>query len=142
MRQILIGAQAALVMVVLAGAALLVRSSINLQQEPIGFDNRGVLTARIALPAAHTGRRTQRARPIARCSSACRSPGVGAARSTRRRRSSARRRSNGLIPEGRPSAGSDPSSSHFVTPGYFSVLRYPFKAGRASPTPTSVRPNS
>ena len=50
--QLLIGAQAALVMIVLAGAALLVRSSINLQQEPIGFDTRGVLTARIALPAA------------------------------------------------------------------------------------------
>ena len=38
MRQLLIGAQAALVMIVLAGAALLVRSAINLQQEPIGFD--------------------------------------------------------------------------------------------------------
>ena len=55
MRQLLIGAQAALVMIVLAGAALLVRSSINLQQEPIGFDTRGVLTARIALPAAQYG---------------------------------------------------------------------------------------
>ena len=44
MRQLLIGAQAALVMIVLAGAALLVRSAINLQQEPIGFDTRGVLT--------------------------------------------------------------------------------------------------
>ena len=49
MRQLLIGAQAALVMIVLAGAALLVRSAINLQQEPIGFDTRGVLTARVAL---------------------------------------------------------------------------------------------
>ena len=37
-RQLLIGAQAALVMVVLAGAALLVRSAINMQQQPIGFD--------------------------------------------------------------------------------------------------------
>ena len=55
MRQLLIGAQAALVMIVLAGAALLVRSAINLQQEPIGFDTRGVLTARIALPAAQYG---------------------------------------------------------------------------------------
>ena len=42
-------------MIVLAGAALLVRSAINLQQEPIGFDTRGVLTARIALPAAQYG---------------------------------------------------------------------------------------
>ena len=55
MRQLLIGAQAALVMIVLAGAALLVRSAINLQQTPIGFDTRGVLTARIALPAAQYG---------------------------------------------------------------------------------------
>ena len=52
MRQLLIGAQACLVMIVLSGAALLVRSAINLQQEPIGFDYHGVLSARIALPAA------------------------------------------------------------------------------------------
>ena len=42
-------------MVVLAGAALLVRSAINLQQQPIGFDTHGVLTARLALPAAQYG---------------------------------------------------------------------------------------
>ena len=40
-RQTLIGAQAALVLIVLAGAALLVRSAINLQQEPIGFNTIG-----------------------------------------------------------------------------------------------------
>jgi hypothetical protein len=55
MRQLLIGAQAALVMIVLAGAALLVRSSINLQQTPIGFDTTAYSPARIALPAAQYG---------------------------------------------------------------------------------------
>ena len=66
MRQLLIGAQAALVMVVLAGAALLVRSAINMQQQPIGFDTRGVLTARLALAGrADTVRRNRHAQRIA-----------------------------------------------------------------------------
>ena len=49
MRQALIATQAALVLVVLAGAALLVRSAINMQQVPIGFETGGLLTARVAL---------------------------------------------------------------------------------------------
>ena len=130
MRQTLIGAQAALVMVVLAGAALLVRSSINLQQEPIGFDYRGVLTARIALPAAQYGtaeasraayrqvlERVQASHGVqvaALDSQAPLTPGGG---------------SNGLIAEGK---GEDHilSISHFVTPQYFSVVNTPFRAGR------------
>jgi len=51
-RQTLIAGQAALVLIVLAGAALLVRSAINLQRTPVGFDAAGVLSARITLPAA------------------------------------------------------------------------------------------
>ena len=78
MRQLLIGAQAALVMIVLAGAALLVRSAINLQQEPIGFDTRGVLTARDrAAGRAVPVSRHERARRIDRCSQSVQaSPGV------------------------------------------------------------------
>jgi predicted permease len=132
MRQALIGAQAALVMIVLAGAALLIRSSINLQQEPIGFDYHGVLTARIALPAAQYGspeasraayrevlERVQSAagvRVAALDSQAPLTPGGG---------------SNGLLPEGTTARDLIQSTSHFVTPQYFSVVNTPFRAGRA-----------
>ena len=51
LRQALIAGQAAMVLMVLAGAALLVRSAINLQQVALGFDTAAVLRARVGLPA-------------------------------------------------------------------------------------------
>ena len=130
MRQLLIGAQAALVMIVLAGAALLVRSAINLQQEPIGFDTRGVLTARVALPAAQYG--TAGARPRSLPAGARSRAGLagrqvrgarfaGAARRRRRIERAVRRRQAADLIQSR---------SHFVTPDYFTVINNPLKAGR------------
>ena len=51
LRQLLIAGQAAMVLMVVAGAALLVRSAIHLQQVSLGFDTSQVLRARIGLPA-------------------------------------------------------------------------------------------
>ena len=129
MRQLLIGAQAAMVMIVLAGAALLVRSAINLQQTPIGFDTRGVLTARIALPAAQYGEpararaayrqvleRVQASAGVKFAALDSQAPLVGGGGS------------NGLFAEGKPDLIQ--STSHFITPGYFSVINNPLKAGR------------
>ena len=129
MRQLLIGAQAAMVMIVLAGAALLVRSAINLQQTPIGFDTRGVLTARIALPAAQYGEpararaayrqvleRVQASASVKFAALDSQAPLVGGGGS------------NGLFAEGKPDLIQ--STSHFITPGYFSVINNPLKAGR------------
>jgi predicted permease len=129
MRQLLIGAQAALVMIVLAGAALLVRSAINLQQEPIGFDTRGVLTARIALPAAQYGE-PARAREAYRqvLDRVQASPGVKFAALDSQAPLVGGGGSNGLFAEGKPDLIQ--SRSHFVTPGYFSVINNPLKAGR------------
>jgi putative ABC transport system permease protein len=128
-RQVLIAAQVSLVMVVLTGAALLIRSAINLQQEPIGFDYRGVLTARIALPAGQYGspdkaraayrellervRSSRGVRVAALDSQAPLTPGGG---------------SNGLFVDGKPDLIQ--SVSHFITPQYFSVVNTPFRAGR------------
>ena len=129
MRQTLIGAQAALVMIVLAGAALLVRSSINLQQEPIGFDYRGVLTARIALPAAQYGSpdaaRAAYREVLERVQA---SPGVRVAALDSQAPLTPGGGSNGLLAEGRTELIQ--STSHFVTPDYFSVVNTPFRAGR------------
>ncbi|HTH24230.1 MAG TPA: ABC transporter permease [Vicinamibacterales bacterium] len=129
MRQLLIGAQAALVMIVLAGAALLVRSAINLQQEPIGFDTRGVLTARIALPAAQYGE-PARAREAYRqvLDRVQASPGIKFAALDSQAPLVGGGGSNGLFAEGKPDLIQ--SRSHFVTPGYFSVINNPLKAGR------------
>jgi predicted permease len=129
MRQLLIGAQAALVMIVLAGAALLVRSAINLQQEPIGFDTRGVLTARIALPAAQYGE-PARAREAYRqvLDRVQASPGVKFAALDSQAPLVGGGGSNGLFVEGQEDLIQ--SRSHFVTPGYFSVINNPLKAGR------------
>jgi putative ABC transport system permease protein len=132
MRQTLIGAQAALVMVVLAAAALLVRSSINLQQEPIGFDYRGVLTARIALPAAQYGSpdaaRAAYRQVLERVQA---SPGVRVTALDSQAPLTPGGGSNGLVPEGETERDLIQSQSHFVTPQYFAVVNTPFRAGRA-----------
>ena len=129
MRQLLIGAQAALVMIVLSGAALLVRSSINLQQVPIGFDYHGVLSARIALPAAQYGSPEQArmayAQVLERVQS---SPGVKFAALDTQAPLTGGGGSNGLLVEGKTDLIQ--SQSHFVTPGYFWVINNPLKAGR------------
>lgn len=131
MRQLLIGAQAALVMIVLAGAALLVRSAINMQQQPIGFDTRGVLTARIALPAAQYGS-PDAARAAYRqvLESMQSAPGVKFAALDSQAPLQGGGGSNGLVPEGKTVEGFIQSRSHFVTPGYFSVVNAKLKAGR------------
>ena len=49
-RQALIVAEVALSVVLLLGAALLMRSVVNLQRSDLGFDPKGVLTMRLTLP--------------------------------------------------------------------------------------------
>ncbi len=128
-RQVLIATQVSLVMVVLAAAALLIRSAINLQQEPIGFDYRGVLTARIALPASEYGspdksRATYRDL-LGRLQA---SPGVRVAALDSQAPLTPGGGSNGLFVDGNPDLIQ--SISHFVTPDYFAVVNTPFRAGR------------
>jgi putative ABC transport system permease protein len=140
-RQTLIAAQAALVLIVLAGAALLVRTSVNLQQMPIGFDTSGVLSARIALPAAeYRGPEKVKATFRELLDKVAVSPGVSVAALDSQPPLVAGGGSNGLIPEGRPQELEYvvQSQSHFVSEDYFRVLRIPLKAGRSF-TPQDVR---
>ena len=128
-RQVLIAAQVALAMVVLTGASLLIRSAINLQQEPIGFDYRGVLTARIALPAGQYGSPDKtRAAYRALLERLQSSPGVRVAALDSQAPLTPGGGSNGLFVDGKPDLIQ--SISHFVTPQYFSVVNTPFRAGR------------
>jgi predicted permease len=132
-RQALIAAQAALVLVVLAGAALLVRSAIKLNAVPIGFDTSATLSARLALPAVQYGTPEQARNAfrtiLERLQSA---PGVQLAALDSQPPLVGGGGSNGVIPEGRPVelASAINSRSHFITPDYFRVLRVPLRAGR------------
>jgi putative ABC transport system permease protein len=141
-RQTLIGGQAALVLIVLAGAALLVRSAINLQHTPLGFDPSGVLSARVALPTAqYRGAEQVKIAFHELLTQVAASPLVGAAPlDSQTPLVGGGGGSNGLVPEGRPLdiRSVVQSRSHFVSPDYFKVLRIPLRAGRAF-TPQDVR---
>jgi putative ABC transport system permease protein len=132
LRQALIAGQAALVLMVLSGAALLVRSAINLQQVDLGFDTSGVLAARVALPTSGYGSPAQAqvafAQMLDRVADA---PGVALAALDSQPPLLANGSTNGLMPEGRaPTEDRILSQSHFITPDYFAVLRIPVVAGR------------
>ena len=132
-RQTLIAAQAALVLIVLAGAALLVRSAINLQQTPVGFDPAGILSARVALPASqYRGPEEVKATFRGLLERVTASGVIEAAALDSQPPLVGGGGSNGLIPEGRPDDISSviQSRSHFVSPDYFKVLRIPIRAGR------------
>ncbi|MGQ0733177.1 MAG: ADOP family duplicated permease [Acidobacteriota bacterium] len=133
-RQALIASQAALVLIVLAGAALLVRSGLNLQAVPLGFDTAGVLTARVALPALQYAEPVQVRNAFSTIlDNLSAAPGVSiAALDSQPPLVTGGGGSNGLIPEGRPLevASVINSRSHFVTPDYFRMLRIPLQSGR------------
>lgn len=132
-RQTLIAAQAALVLIVLAGAALLVRSAINLQHVPLGFDPTGTLSARVGLigPAYRSPALVKEkfSQLLMLVQSA---PGVQVAALDSQPPLVGTGGSNGLIPEGRPinMDSAINSRSHFITPDYFRALRIQLKAGR------------
>jgi predicted permease len=140
-RQMLIASQACLVLIVLSGAALLVRSAINLQQVPIGFDVAGVLSARISLPPAEyktadevtrafSGilERVQESQQVSLAALDSQPPLMGGGSG------------NGLLPEGRPERIESMilGRSHFVSADYFTVLRIPVHEGRMF-TPQDTR---
>jgi putative ABC transport system permease protein len=141
-RQALIASQAALVMIVLAAAALLVRSAVNLQRTPVGFDPSGILTARLTLPATQykspAALQVSFNRVLEEVSSA---PGVEhAALDSRPPLVGGGGGSNGLLPEGKELRRENliDSTSHFVSADYFKVLRIQLRAGRGF-TPQDVR---
>jgi putative ABC transport system permease protein len=141
-RQTLIAGQAALVLIVLAGAALLVRSAVKLQNTAIGFDPSGVLSARVALPAAqYRGAEQVKLTFSQLLDKVIASPTVEyAALDSQSPLVGGGGGSNGLIPEGRPMTRDSivQATSHFVSPDYFKVLRIPIRAGRTF-TPQDIR---
>ncbi len=143
-RRLLIGAEVALTVVLLAAAGLLVRTLVHLETLPPGFNPHNVMTAKASLndaryrePAAFRALLTESLAAMQRI------PGVeeaAAGLSTPYERGL----NTGIHITDGPLAGTNAanngSSAAYVTPGYFRVLRIRLLAGRTlrdSDTPTS-----
>ena len=131
-RSALIAGEVALALVLLVGAGLLIRSAIEAQATPTGFNPQGVFSARFALPSAKYGSATAvlhasqeiearvKAIPGVRAATVASTvPGVGTF-------------SNGLVPEGEAAELRNvrQSMARFVSPAYFDVMGLPILRGR------------
>ncbi len=132
-RRVLVAVEVALAIVLLVGAGLLVRSALHLQQVDPGFDPRGVLTARLTLPAVRYAEPERVTRTFHEIVSAlAESPAVESAAAATAAPLTPGGNGNGLLPEGKT-----PDENNFVlarlaivTLDYFRTLRMPIVQGR------------
>ena len=141
LRQLLIGGEVALTVVLVAGAGLLVRSLIYLETLPPGFDATNVMTAKLSLDDARYRDAAAFHNLIERSVAAMqRIPGVEGA-AVGLSVPYERGLNDGIKTLDGKFAGKEwGASTAYVSPEYFSVLRIPILAGRAiteSDTPTS-----
>jgi putative ABC transport system permease protein len=131
-RSALITAEVALALILLVGAGLLIRSAIEAQRVPTGFNPKGVFSGRFSLPAAKYASAPailQAAQAIeARVAS---TPGVRAA-TVASNVPGVGTFSNGLVPEGEAPELRNvrQSMARFVSPSYFEVMGLPIVRGR------------
>jgi len=129
----LIIGEVALSLLLLFGAGLLMRSAMALQHVNVGFNPGGVLTARIALPAASYAEPDRVVAAFQRVADAAREiPGVTAAAVTSNTPMAPGGGSNGLIPEGRPLDLKSVIQSRLrmITPDFFRAMQIPIVRGR------------
>ena len=141
LRQLLIGGEVALTVVLVAAAGLLVRSLIYLETLPPGFDARNVMTAKLSLDDARYRDAAAFHNLIERSLAAMRQiPGVEEA-AVGLSVPYERGLNDGVkVLDGKLAGKEWGASAAYVSPGYFRVLRMPVLAGRAiaeSDTPTS-----
>jgi putative ABC transport system permease protein len=138
LRRGLVVGQIAIGMVLLTSAALLLRSFENLEQQNLGIETQGVLTARIALPEFHYNTAGKRMAFYLQAEAALRRlPGIRAVSfsdSVPPGGWNNDERIEGFAPEGRRPAPSSGSGSivvvRRVTPDYFRALNLPIILGR------------
>ncbi len=134
-RQLLIGVEVALTVVLLAAAGLLVRTLAHLETLPPGFDAHNVLTAKASLDDARYKDAAAFRTLLDKSVSAIRRiPGVedvavGLSVPYERGLNLPIRILDGKLAG--TEAANDGSSVSYVTPDYFSALRMPLRAGRA-----------
>ena len=134
-RSALVVAEVALALVLLAGAGLLVKSFVRLQNVNPGFDYKHVLTATIFLPDSRFTEDRQRADVYRQVLSRVRAlPGVEAAGGVSQLPLGGEEEIDGLTIEGRPqpAGGENVLTAQFrvVSTDYFRALRIPLLKGR------------
>jgi predicted permease len=131
LRQLLIGAEVALTVVLLASAGLLVRTLTYLETLPPGFDAHDVMTAQVSLDDARYHDAAAFQNLLDKSIAAMRRiPGVGDA-AVGLSVPYERGLNNGMtIMDGKRAGTPTGSSLAYITPGYFSTLRIPLLAGR------------
>jgi putative ABC transport system permease protein len=136
LRRVLVIAQIACSVLLLSGASLLLRSFRNMEQQRLGMDTSGILTANITLSRARYGTQQKQMDFFLRAESALRGlPGISAAVITDALPLSQRGRRwySAISIAGKPplESGGGIVISRFVTPGYFTALDIPILRGRA-----------
>jgi putative ABC transport system permease protein len=133
MRNVLVVTEIALALALLAGAGLMIRSFIRLQNVETGFDPNNVLTMQFEPTgvkydeseniAAFYQQLTERVQSL---------PGVLSAAAISRIPLAGDRSTSGLTIEGRPQSPGDKLEVHYrvTTPGYFRTMGIPLRAGR------------
>jgi len=134
LRSVLVVGEVALALILLSGAGLLMRSFYRLQSMDAGFDPRGVLTFRTNLPGAKYKTDESQAAFYRRALEQIRAiPGVSAAGAAQIFPLSGSDYILDFTQVGKPpvAPGSEPNAAYYAaTPGYFSALHIPLKAGR------------
>lgn len=145
-RDLLLVAEVALSLVLLLGAALLIKSFQHLRDVRPGFTPAGVLTMSVSLPYAKYPEDAQRAQFFEQLVERVRTvPGVESAAAVLSLPLNGSNYSVGraFVPEGRPlTTGESANASYFVaTEGYFRTMQIPLLAGRDfSPNDTANSP--
>jgi len=132
-RHVLVAVEVALAIVLLVGAGLLVRSALHLQQVDPGFDPRGVLTARVTLPAVRYEEPERVAQTFQQIVSALtESPMVERAAASTAAPLTPGGNGNGLLAEGKAVEESNFVLARLAIPtlDYFRALRIPLVRGR------------
>jgi len=131
LRQLLIGAQVALTVILLISAGLLVRTLVYLETLPPGFDAHDVMTAKASLDDARYHDAAAFQKLLGESISAMRKiPGVLDAAAGLSLPYERPLNDGITIMDGKRAGTSAASSLAYITPGYFSTLRIPLLAGR------------
>ncbi len=135
LRRMLVVAQIACSVLLLSGAALLLRSFRNIEEQDLGWKTGGILTANIALSSQRYNSGQKQMDFFTRAAAALRRlPGVSTVAVADSLPLSERRHwYSGMAIDGKPpiATSGDVVSTHSVTPGYFRALDIPILRGRA-----------
>jgi len=128
LQRVLVAAQVALSLVLLAGALLFARSLENLMTRPLGFQQNGVLVASIDFPRLNLpeARRNPFVRELLDRVRAV--PGVAAAAASNRSPVNGNSSNDGVLADNNTTAGD--SWEEHIGPGYFQTMETPILAGR------------